>query len=182
MAWWIMEPFYQETRGLARYSRELRYFLASRYNASMKIGLVAHDAKKGELLEWCAFNRGTLSQHDLCATGTTGTLIEAELFLKVTKLLSGPKGGDQQIGALIATQKLDVLIFFWDPETPAPHDPDVKALLRLSTLWNVPTACNVGTADMLISSPLFHSSWEPTKPDFAPRVLRTEGGIIVIDE
>jgi len=148
----------------------------------MKIGLVAHDGKKGELLEWCAFNRGTLSAHELVATGTTGTLIEAELGLHVQRLLSGPKGGDQQIGALIAMQQLDALIFFWDPETPAPHDPDVKALLRLSTLWNVPTACNVSTADMLISSPLFHGEYMPRKPDFAPRRPRTDiDGVVIID-
>ena len=127
----------------------------------MKIGLVAHDECKGGLLQWCAFNRGTLAAHSLVATGTTGPLIEMDLGLSVRRLLSGPKGGDQQIGALIATGELDALIFFWDPETPAPHDPDVKALLRLSTLWNVPTACNVATADMLISSPLFHGDYDP---------------------
>ena len=135
----------------------------------MIIGLVAHDNKKGELMEWCQFNRGTLSSHELYATGTTGTLISMETGLSVTKLLSGPKGGDQQIGAMIATQKMDVLFFFWDPETPQPHDPDVKALLRLSTLWNVPTACNVATADMLISSPLFHNDYEPKKPYYPSR-------------
>jgi methylglyoxal synthase len=139
----------------------------------MKIGLVAHDGRKGALLEWCAFNRGTLSAHTLIATGTTGALIEAELFLDVEKLLSGPKGGDQQIGALIATQQLDMLIFFWDPETPAPHDPDVKALLRLATYWNIPTACSVSTADMLISSPLFHSAdYTHRSPDASPRAFQ----------
>lgn len=149
----------------------------------MKIGLVAHDGRKGQLLEWCAFNRGTLSAHELIATGTTGTLIEMELGLDVTLLLSGPKGGDQQIGALIATNNLDALIFFWDPETPAPHDPDVKALLRLSTLWNVPTACNVSTADMLISSPLFHNEYTSVRPDFSPRSPRLDGlGSVIIDQ
>lgn len=149
----------------------------------MKIGLVAHDGRKGQLLEWCAFNRGTLSAHELIATGTTGTLIEMELGLDVTLLLSGPKGGDQQIGALIATNNLDALIFFWDPETPAPHDPDVKALLRLSTLWNVPTACNVSTADMLISSPLFHNEYTSVRPDFSARSPRLDGlGSVIIDQ
>ena len=106
-----------------------------------------------------------------------------ELALDVALLLSGPKGGDQQIGALIATKNLDALIFFWDPETPAPHDPDVKALLRLSTLWNVPTACNVATADMLISSPLFHNEYMPLRPDFSVRSPRLDGlGSVVIDE
>lgn len=149
----------------------------------MRIGLVAHDAKKGELLEWCAFNSGTLMKHELLATGTTGTLIEMELGLSVELLLSGPKGGDQQIGALIATGQLDMLIFFWDPETPAPHDPDVKALLRLSTLWNTPTACNVATADMLISSPLFHGDYEPKRPLFSVRSPKIDGlGAVIIDE
>ena len=147
----------------------------------MRIGLVAHDDKKGELMEWCAFNRGTLSQHELWATGTTGTLVEHEIGLKVTRLLSGPKGGDQQIGAMIATGQLDVLIFFWDPESPQPHDPDVKALLRLATLWNAPTACNTATADMIISSPLFHNDYKPRRPDVIDRgvVVDREGNIVI---
>ncbi|MCL2785082.1 MAG: methylglyoxal synthase [Propionibacteriaceae bacterium] len=149
----------------------------------MRIGLVAHDARKGELMQWCAFNRGTLSKHQLFATGTTGTLIEHEIGLKVTRLLSGPKGGDQQIGALIATGGLDILIFFWDPETPQPHDPDVKALLRLATLWNAPTACNTATADMIISSPLFHGDYEPVKPDMPDRVIAVDdNGTVIIED
>ena len=147
----------------------------------MRIGLVAHDEKKGELMEWCAFNRGTLSKHELWATGTTGTLLEHEIGFKVHRLLSGPKGGDQQIGAMIATKQLDMLIFFWDPESPQPHDPDVKALLRLATLWNAPTACNVATADMIISSSLFDSGYEPRKPDASDRnvVVDSDGNIII---
>ncbi len=149
----------------------------------MKLGLVAHDMKKGELMEWCAFNRGTLAHHQLWATGTTGTLIEHEVGLHVERLLSGPKGGDQQVGAMIATGHLDALFFFWDPETPQPHDPDVKALLRLATLWNVPTACNTATADMIISSPLFEGEYVPTRPDVADRGIRRDrDGKVVIDD
>ena len=150
----------------------------------MRIGLIAHDNCKGALLEWCQWNRRVLSRHELFATGTTGTIIEHETGLKITKLLSGPKGGDQQIGALIATGQLDALFFFWDPETPQPHDPDVKALLRLSTLWNIPCACNVATADMVISSPLFASEdYEPVRPDFAERQVEVdESGEVVITE
>jgi len=151
----------------------------------MRIGLIAHDNCKGALLEWCAWNRLKLGRHKLIATGTTGTIIEHETGLVVTKLLSGPKGGDQQIGALIATGKLDALFFFWDPETPQPHDPDVKALLRLATLWNVPSACNVATADMIISSPLFDSSeYEPLRPEFAVRHAEVDdhGDVIILDD
>ena len=118
----------------------------------MKIGLVAHDDRKGALMEWCAFNRGTLAKHELWATGTTGTLLEHEIGLKVNRLLSGPKGGDQQIGAMIATGNLDVLFFFWDPESPQPHDPDVKALLRIAVLYDIPVAMNRSTADFLLTS------------------------------
>ncbi|MCL2735402.1 MAG: methylglyoxal synthase [Propionibacteriaceae bacterium] len=133
-------------------------------------------------MEWCAFNRGTLSHHDLWATGTTGTLLEHEIGLKVHRLLSGPMGGDQQIGAMIATGTLDVLFFFWDPESPQPHDPDVKALLRLATLWNAPTACNTATADMIISSPLFHGEYKPRRPDVSDRLVTVDSdGRILID-
>ena len=151
----------------------------------MRIGLIAHDNCKGALLEWCAWNIPELKHHELFATGTTGTIIEHETRLKITKLLSGPKGGDQQIGAMIATGQLDALFFFWDPETPQPHDPDVKALLRLSTLWNIPSACNVATADMIISSPLFaSSSYKRIKPDFAPRSVEVNaaGSVVVSGE
>jgi len=135
------------------------------------------------MMEWCAFNRGTLAKHELWATGTTGTLVEHEIGLKVHRLLSGPMGGDQQIGAMIATGQLDVLFFFWDPESPQPHDPDVKALLRLATLWNAPTACNTATADMIISSPLFHGHYTPRRPDVSDRVVRVDRqGHVLIDE
>ncbi|CDM66439.1 methylglyoxal synthase [Pyrinomonas methylaliphatogenes] len=118
------------------------------------IALVAHDACKKDLVEWARFNRGTLSAFTLYATGTTGARLEAETGLKVRRLLSGPYGGDAQIGALVSEKRVCCLIFFWDPLTPQPHDVDVKALLRLAVLHNIPTACNRATADFLISSPL----------------------------
>lgn len=150
----------------------------------MKIGLVAHDDCKVKLLDWVKWNEAGLAKHELVATGTTGSLIEEETGLTIEKLLSGPKGGDFQIGAMIATQELDALIFFWDALTAQPHDPDVKALLRLTTLWNIPTACNVATADLLISSPLFNNEdYERIKPDFAPRGIEMdEDGNVIIDE
>jgi methylglyoxal synthase len=125
-----------------------------------RIGLVAHDRCKEDLLAWVAFNEPVLRQHDLSATGTTGALIAARTGLPVTRYRSGPLGGDQQIGALIAEGLLDVLIFFWDPLEPQPHDPDVKALLRLAVLYNIPTACNRATADFLVAAPLFHGAYD----------------------
>jgi methylglyoxal synthase len=122
------------------------------------IALVAHDACKQGMLEWARFNRETLSSYTLYTTGTTGTLLARALDLHVHRLLSGPHGGDAQIGALVAERRVRCVIFFWDPLTPQPHDVDVKALLRLTVLHNVPTACNRVTADFLISSPLFPES------------------------
>jgi len=121
------------------------------------IALVAHDNKKADLVEWCDFNKGTLSCYNLYATGGTGKRILAKTGLEIRLLKSGPQGGDMEIGALIANEGLDYLIFFWDPLTSLPHDVDVKALLRVAVLYNVPTACNRATADLIISSPLFQS-------------------------
>lgn len=131
-----------------------------------RIALVAHDHKKKDLLEWAEYNKGSLARHDLCATGTTGSMVEAALGIPVTKLQSGPLGGDQQIGARIAEGLIDLVIFFWDPLEPQPHDPDVKALLRIAVVWNIPVACNRATADFLISSPLMTSTYERILPDF----------------
>ena len=131
-----------------------------------RVALVAHDNKKLDLLDWIGYNQGTLSQHDLLATGTTATLITDHFDLAVTRLLSGPLGGDQQLGARIAEGGVDVLIFFWDPLEPQPHDPDVKALLRIAAVWNVAVACNRSTADYIISSPLFGDRYEARLPAF----------------
>ena len=119
------------------------------------IALVAHDHKKKDIVEWCDFNKGTLSNYCLYATGTTGQQIIDKTGLQINLLKSGPYGGDMELGALIANQKLDILVFFWDPLESQPHDVDVKAVLRLAVLYNIPTACNRATADMIISSPLF---------------------------
>lgn len=130
-----------------------------------RIALVAHDGKKKDLLEWAAYNRGTLSRHHLFGTGTTGKLLEKALDLPFTEFRSGPLGGDQQIGARIAEGEIDFLIFFWDPLEQQPHDPDIKALLRLAVLYNIPTASNRATADFIISSPLMDQNYENPKPD-----------------
>ncbi|MFN0038408.1 MAG: methylglyoxal synthase [Burkholderiales bacterium] len=132
-----------------------------------RIALIAHDNKKPDLLEWAQFNRELLSQHELLATGSTGTLVSEALGLPVEKLQSGPLGGDQQIGARIAEGMVDFVIFFWDPLQPQPHDPDVKALLRIAVVWNVPMACNRASADFMISSPLMSSSYERRLPNFS---------------
>jgi len=131
-----------------------------------KIALVAHDNKKQDLLEWARFNRVLLAHHQVFATGTTGEILEKELGFKVTKLQSGPLGGDQQIGARIVSNEIDFLIFFWDPLEPQPHDPDVKALLRMAVVWNIPIACNRASADFMISSPLMDSEYERLVPDY----------------
>jgi methylglyoxal synthase len=131
-----------------------------------KIALIAHDHKKPDLLEWVRFNKGTLLQDDLFATGTTGKVLEEELGSKITIFESGPLGGDQQIGSRIAEGCIDFLIFFWDPLESLSHDPDVKALLRMATVWNIPTTCNRATADFLISSPLLCQEYQRRLPDY----------------
>lgn len=145
----------------ARPPRSVRRTLPAR----KRIALIAHDGKKDELLEWITQWQQTLAEHELVGTGTTASRISRERGLEVKGLMSGPLGGDQQIGALITEQKLDLLIFFWDPFSPQPHDPDVKALLRLAALWNIPVACNAASADFLISSPLIGQDYEMAIPD-----------------
>lgn len=134
--------------------------------AQKTIALVAHDNMKEKLIHWCKQHKDQLENHNLYGTGTTGTLLSNEVNLSITPLISGPLGGDQQIGALITEQKLDMMIFFWDPLAAQPHDPDVKALLRLAAVWNIPVACNESTADMIVNSSLFNDSYEKTIPDY----------------
>jgi methylglyoxal synthase len=136
------------------------------------IALVAHDNKKKELIEWAVYNKTALARHELVATGTTGRLLEESLDRSIKKLLSGPLGGDQQIGALIAEGKVDVLIFFWDPMEAQPHDPDIKALLRLAVTWNIPFACDRATADFLLTSPLMHANYTCIIPDYSTYIRR----------
>jgi len=131
-----------------------------------KIALVAHDNKKRDLLEWARFNRDLLAHHEVYATGTTGETLEQQLGFKINKLQSGPLGGDQQIGAKIVNNEIDFLIFFWDPLEPQPHDPDVKALLRMAVVWNIPIACNRASADFMISSPLMEGEYNRLVPDY----------------
>ncbi|MGE4532569.1 methylglyoxal synthase [Halomonas sp.] len=133
--------------------------------AKKRIALIAHDGKKAELLEWAGRWRETLARHELVGTGTTAGRVAKALGLPVQGLMSGPLGGDQQIGALISEQRLDLLIFFWDPFAPQPHDPDVKALLRLAALWNLPVACNAASADFLLGSPWLDQPYTMTIPD-----------------
>jgi methylglyoxal synthase len=150
--------------------KELKRTLPSR----KRIALVAHDNKKDDIIEWAVYNKAVLTEHDLLATGTTGRLLEETLGLPVHRLLSGPLGGDQQIGALIAEGKIDVLIFFWDPMEAQPHDPDIKALLRLGVVWNIPIACDRSTADFLLTSPLMHQAYDARQSDYNDYVERLQ--------
>ncbi len=140
--------------------------------ARKRIALVAHDNKKKELIDWAVYNKTALSRHELLATGTTGRLLEDALDRSIKKLLSGPLGGDQQIGAMIAEGSVDTLIFFWDPMEAQPHDPDIKALLRLAVTWNIPFACDRATADFLLTSPLMHDEYTCTIPDYNTYIKR----------
>src|SRR5271157_6006748 len=148
-----------------------------------RIALVAHDNRKKDLVEWVEWNWSALLDHKLICTGTTGTLVEETLKnkldknlkrnIEIRKLKSGPLGGDQQLGSLIADGEIDVIIFLWDPMEPQPHDVDVKALLRIAVLYNVPTACNRSTADFMISSPLFKTEYPPTLTDYSQYIQRS---------
>jgi methylglyoxal synthase len=151
-----------------------------------RIALVAHDNRKKDLAEWVEWNSNVLIRHELVCTGTTGRLVEEVLRKKnddaggatidVEKLKSGPLGGDQQLGAMIAEGKIDMMIFLWDPMEPQPHDVDVKALLRICVLYNVPTACNRSTADFLISSPLLNEEYKPIAADYSKYIKRKLSG------
>jgi methylglyoxal synthase len=138
-----------------------------------RIALVAHDNKKASLMEWVTHNKNVLSKHELFATGTTGKIIEENLDRPVKKLMSGPMGGDQQIGAMIAGGEIDMMFFFWDPMEAQPHDSDVKALLRLCVLWNIPMACDRATADFIITSPFMHEEYESQLPDYSDYLNRS---------
>jgi len=126
-----------------------------------RVALIAHDNCKADLVDWARYNRGTLASHELYATGTTGAILADELDLDITRFLSGPLGGDQQVGAAIVEGRIDFVIFFWDPLEPHPHDVDVKALLRIAVVYNVPIACNRSTADFMLSSPLMSLPYRP---------------------
>ncbi len=143
-------------------------------NKKENIALVAHDNKKQDLLDWAKYNKTLLKQHELYATGTTGKLLEQALGIEIHKLQSGPLGGDQQIGAKIAAGEIDLLIFFWDPLTTQPHDSDVRALLRIATVWNIPVACNRATADFMITSPLLSSTYKHSAPDYHTYIERMD--------
>jgi len=137
-----------------------------------RIALVAHDHKKADLIEWAVYNQKVLTQHELVATGTTGKLLQDELGFPVKRFLSGPLGGDQQVGALIAEGNLDIIIFFWDPMEQQPHDSDVKALLRLAVTWNIIIACNRTTADFVLTSFLMNDDYPLVLPDYSAYLNR----------
>ena len=140
-----------------------------------RIALVAHDRKKADLIDWALHNRDMLSKHELFATGTTGKMLEEKLQTPIHKLFSGPLGGDQQVGAMIAEEKLDFLVFFWDPMEAQPHDSDVKALLRIAVAWNILIANNRTTADFVLTSYLMHQKYHIAVPDYSGYLTRTVG-------
>jgi len=146
----------------------------NKMNSRKRVALIAHDNKKKELIEWCVYNKNALAIHRLYATGTTGLLLEKALDQSITKFLSGPLGGDQQIGARIAERKIDVLFFFWDPMEAQPHDPDIKALLRLAAVWNIPVACDRASADFILTSPLMFEDYDAILPDYSQYIKRVQ--------
>jgi len=151
--------------------------------AKKKIAIVAHDNRKKDMIEWVRYNWNELIQHSLICTGTTGRLVDETIKEKckendsvppeITRLKSGPLGGDQQLGAMICEGNIDLLIFFWDPMQPQPHEVDVKALLRIAVLYNIPTASNRSTADFIVSSPLFHRDYQPIIKDYSTYITRS---------
>ena len=141
-------------------------------NIKKRIALVAHDNRKEDLIKWVAYNKKVLAKHQLYATGTTGSIIKKKTGLNIYSLISGPLGGDQQLGAMIAQGELDILVFFWDPMTAQPHDVDVKALLRISVMYNIPIACNRSSADFIISSYLFNEKYSPVVKDYSQYIKR----------
>lgn len=146
--------------------------MIKKLNRKKRIALVAHDNKKPEIIEWAVSIRETLAHHELHATGTTGLLLEQALGQQVIKYLSGPLGGDQQVGSKLADGTIDVLVFFWDPMEAQPHDPDVRALLRLAVVWNIPVACDKATADFIFSSPLMEDDYDAVLPDYSTYLKR----------
>jgi len=144
----------------ARYTRRRD---DERVKSRKRIALIAHDNCKADLVDWVRYNRGTLTAHALCATGTTGGILSAELALDVERFSSGPLGGDQQVGAAIVEGRIDLVVFFWDPLEPHPHDVDVKALLRIAVVYNIPIACNRSSADFMLSSPLLGLPYQPMR-------------------
>lgn len=141
--------------------------------AKKRVALVAHDKRKASLIEWAEENRTVLSKHQLFATGTTGKMLEEKLNLPIEKLFSGPLGGDQQVGAMIAEGRLDFIVFFWDPMESQPHDSDVKALLRIAVAWNILIACNRSTADFILTSNLMDKNYAVSVPDYSKYLQRT---------
>lgn len=155
-----------QIRHLKAFSGGIVEYKLIQSSAKKHIALVAHDNMKPDLVAWCQKYVDKLTNHTLYATGTTGNLLQSKTGLEITALISGPLGGDQQIGALITEQKVDMMIFFWDPLEAQPHDPDVKALLRLAAVWNIPVACNQASADFLITSSFFDTSYDKSVPDY----------------
>jgi methylglyoxal synthase len=144
-----------------------------------RIALIAHDNCKPDIVEWAKYNRGSLAEHELYGTGTTGSILAAELDLPVHLFKSGPLGGDQQVGARIAEGDIDILIFFWDPLEPLPHDPDIKALLRIAAVYNIPIACNRSTADFVISSPIMKTEYPREILDYKDRTVAIKNNKLV---